>query len=283
MDIKSIELFNKTVFTWVTMEQLVQMPTPMPENEAGFIYVLNGNCVNYSETEQLNIVANQGVLAKSGNSTFRTLPYKGNTKFSAISIRFHKDILENIYKETSYPFYKKSNYSLTTNSVTVASNELITQYIQSLLSYFNNQESITDELLILKLKELIALLLQTDNAPEILEIMGNLFETKTFEFKEVIKAHIFSSIGIEELAQLTYHSLSSFKKEFKRIYDNTPNNYIIDKRIEKVAELLPNSKDTISNIAYDCKFKTLAHMSRVFKVKYGISPTEYKRNLSDKQ
>lgn len=283
MKIKSIELFGKTLFTKVDIEQIVQMPTPMPENEAGFVYVLNGKCVNYSETEQLNITANQGVLAKSGNSTFRTLPNKGSNNYKAVSIRFHKEILERIYNESESPFFKKSNLSLTVNSVIVEANELIAQYIKSLVYYFDHQELLTEELLVLKLKELIALLLQTEKAPKVLEIMSNLFEQKTFEFKEVIKAHIFSSVSIEELAQLTYHSLSSFKKQFKRIYNDTPNNYIIGKRIEKVAELLLVSNDTIGNIAYDCEFKTLAHMSRVFKTKYGVSPTEYRRNFSGKQ
>ncbi len=283
IQIKSIELFGKTLFSWISMEQLVRMPTPMPENEAAFVYVLKGHCVNYSETDQLNIAAHQAVLAKSGNSTFRTLPYEGSTAYSAISIRFHKKVLEKLYQETNSPFLRKTACPLTVNSVMVEPNELITQYVRNLIYYFDHQELLTEELLGLKLRELIVMLLQTENAPKVLEIMGNLFEKKTFEFKEIIKAHICSSVSIEELAQLTNHSLSSFKKEFKRIYNDTPNNYLIGKRIEKVAELLLISDETISNIAYDCEFKTLAHMSRVFKSKYGVAPSVYRLNFSDKQ
>ncbi len=283
MNIKSIDLFGKTLFSWVTIEQLVQMHTPMPENEAGFVYILKGSCVSYSETDELNIATNQAVLAKCGNSTFRTLIYGGSPEYSAISVRFHKDVLEKLYNDSPSPFFKKSERPLTVNSVLIESNELISQFAKSLIYYFDNKELLTEELLVLKLKELIVLLLQTENAPKVLEIMNNLFERKTFEFKEVIKAHICSSVNINELAQLTNHSLSSFKKEFKRIYNDTPSNYIIGQRIEKVAELLPTSNDTISNIAYSCEFKTLAHMSRVFKAKYGVSPTEYRLNFSDKR
>lgn len=265
------------------MDHLVHMPTPMPENEAAFVYVLEGSCVSYSETDELNIVTDQAVLAKSGNSTFRTLEYQGSTKYSAISLRFHKDVLERIYEDTASPFYSESNKKLTVNSVFLESNELIKQFTVSLIYYFDHQEQLTEELLILKLKELIVLLLQTENAPKVLEIMNNLFQTKTFEFKEIVKAHICSSINIKELALLTNHSLSVFKKEFKRIYEDTPSNYIIGKRTEKVAELLLASDDMVSTIAYDCEFKTLAHLSRVFKAKYGVTPTEYRLNSSDKQ
>lgn len=283
MELKTITLFGKTLFNWVTIPELVNMPAPMPENEAAFVYLLKGSCINYSETEELYIQEKEAVLAKCGNNTFRTLVHKGDPVYSAISIRFHKEVLEQLYADSTSPFFQKVNSPLSANSVRVEANALFQQYIHNLIYYFDHQELLTEEFLILKLKELIVLLLQTENAPKVQEIMSNLFEKKTFAFKEVIKAHICSSLTLEELAQLTHHSLSSFKKEFKRIYQETPNKYIINQRIEKVAALLPVSDETISNIAYDCEFKTLAHMSRVFKARYGVSPSEYRLNFSDKQ
>ncbi len=282
MDIKTIDLFGKSLFSWVTIPNLVNMHTPMPENEAAFVYVFKGACMNYTETTELNLSAGNSVLAKCGNSTFKTLTVNNQSEYSAISIRFHKDTLEQIYTDTPSPFYKTKNTPLSVNSVKIDVAPLIETYITGLLSYFNEKDSLTEELIILKLKELIALLLQTDNAPEVLQIMKNLFEKKTFEFKEIIKAHIYSSVCIDDLAKLTNRSLSSFKREFKHIYNDTPNNYLINKRIEKVAEQLPSSTETISSIAYDCNFKTLAHMSRVFKNKYGVSPSEYRLSFSEK-
>lgn len=282
MDIKSINLFGKSIIKWVTIEQPLRLNTPMPENEACFVHVLKGGCINFTEQDALKLLSKDSVLSKCGNSTFKTISIDGKEEYSAISIHFHKEILEKIYEKSVLPFFKNQQKKLTVNSVHLGPTELIKQYIQNLKHYINHPQLATEELIILKLKEIILLLLQTENAPEVLGIMTNLFEKKTFEFKEIIKAHIYSSIRIEELAQLTNLSLSAFKKEFKRIYNDTPNNYLIEQRIIKVAELLPVSNDSISTIAYICEFKTLAHMSRVFKTKYGISPTEYKRNFSDK-
>lgn len=283
MNIKSIDLFGETLVSWVTMPELVEMHTPMPENRAAFVYVLKGRAISYSETDEIELVANEAILAKCGNSTFKTLSVDGSTEYSVISIAFHKEILEKLYQNSTPPFFTNTKYPLSVNSIVVESTELIEQYIKSFIYYFEHRELLTEDILILKLKELILILLQTENAPKVLEIMNNLFTKKTFEFKEVIKSHICSSVSIEELAKITSNSLSSFKKEFRRIYDDTPNNYFIGKRIEKVAELLPISDDPITNIAYDCEFKTLAHMSRVFKTKYGVSPSEYRLNFSDKQ
>jgi len=283
MDVKTIELFGKPLFNLVTMSDPIKMATSMPEDEAGFVYILKGGCINYSETEELRLSQKQAVLAKCGNSTFSTITLEGKTEYQAIVVKFHKDILEALYHNSSSPFEGASSHELTINSTKIESSILLEQYINSLVTLFDNPELTSEELLKLKLKELIIHLLNAENSPQVLGIMTNLYKKKIFDFKEIINAHICSSLGIEELAQLTNQSLSTFKKTFKQIYNDTPNNYLIGKRIEKVAELLPLSNDSISNIAYDCEFKTLAHMSRVFKAKYGISPSEFRLSFSDKQ
>ncbi|NMH85917.1 helix-turn-helix domain-containing protein [Flavivirga algicola] len=282
MNIKSIDLYGKPVFILITFDNLVSMPTPMPENEAAFVYTLKGACVSYSEIEEIKLKKGDAILAKCGNSSLKTFAVDKNPKYSAISIRFYKDTLENIYKDTPAPFYKIKSENNVANSVKLNVNMLLKQYLENLITYFNNTELLTDDLIILKLKEVILLLLETEDTSKVQSIMTNLFEKKTFEFKEIVKAHICSSVSLEELASLNNMSLSTFKKKFKRIYNDTPNNYIINKRVEKVAELLPKSEEPITNIAYDCEFKTLAHMSRVFKTKYGVSPSEYRLNFSDK-
>ncbi|WP_298537676.1 AraC family transcriptional regulator [uncultured Algibacter sp.] len=265
------------------MSDPIKMATSMPEDEAGFVYILKGGCINYSETEELRLSQKQAVLAKSGNSTFSTITVEGKTEYQAIVVKFHKDILEELYNNSSSPFTRASSHELTINSAKIETSILLEQYINSLVTLFDNPELASEELLKLKLKELIIHLLNAENSPQVLGIMTNLYKKKIFDFKEIINAHICSSLGIEELAQLTNQSLSTFKKTFKQIYNDTPNNYLIGKRIEKVADLLHLSNDSISNIAYDCEFKTLAHMSRVFKAKYGISPSEYRLNFSDKR
>ncbi len=113
-------------------------------------------------------------------------------------------------------------------------------------------------------------------------MVRSLFSERTFSFKEVIDAHICLPMTVENLAQLTNTSISAFKKEFKRIYNSTPSAYIIDKRIENVANRLKMSDDSISNIGYQCGFSSSSHLSRVFKTKYGISPSKYRLNFSDK-
>lgn len=131
-------------------------------------------------------------------------------------------------------------------------------------------------MLILKLKEIILLLSQTQNAAAIQIILSQLFSPSIYTFKQIIDTHLFSQISIEELAQLNNLSLSSFKREFAKLYNDTPANYLKAKKLEKAAELLSLSDKRISEIAFDCGFNDLANFNKSFRSKYSITPKNYR-------
>ena len=93
---------------------------------------------------------------------------------------------------------------------------------------------------------------------------------------------MFSQLTIEELAQQTNLSVSSFKREFTKLYNDTPANYIKTKRLEKAAELLIFSNELISDIAFSCGFNNVPNFTRSFNEKYKVSPTKYRLNQNDK-
>lgn len=71
------------------------------------------------------------------------------------------------------------------------------------------------------------------------------------------------------------------RKLFKRELGVTPNQYLIDKRLQTSADLLnslSHDSNNISSVAIVCGFKDPLYFSRMFKKKYGVSPTEYAKN-----
>ena len=71
------------------------------------------------------------------------------------------------------------------------------------------------------------------------------------------------------------------RKLFKRELGVTPNQYLIDKRLQTSADLLcslSQDSNNISNVAIVCGFKDPLYFSRMFKKKYGVSPTDYAKN-----
>lgn len=282
LDFKAITLFGKPLFTWALVETPMTLSGEMLHNEACFAYVLRGTCLTYTGKEVLKVQPQEAFLSKCGNYTTKLLAAKTDGHYSTIAIHFHLDVLQKVYKDTLPKFLIKGEEKNSNNMVKVVSNELIDLYIQNIHCYFKQPEGVAEEILVLKLKEIILLLLKTTKAPEVLAIMQHLFSPRTIELKEIVEAHLFSDLSIKDLAQLSNRSLSTFKKDFKELYKDTPANYRTSKRLEKVAQLLCCTDDTISTITYDCGFKSSAHLARIFKEYYGMSPSQYRLNLLDK-
>jgi signal transduction histidine kinase/DNA-binding response OmpR family regulator len=72
-------------------------------------------------------------------------------------------------------------------------------------------------------------------------------------------------------------SRTHLHKKLKAITGQSPSEFIRNLRLQRAAQLLAAGTDQVSLIAYDSGFNNLSYFTRVFKAKYGVSPTEYKR------
>ena len=282
IDYKRIDLFGKLLFEKAVIKPPFKIDVPMPD-EACFLHVRQGEYYSVSEEESLTVPEKQAVLMKCGNYLGKMVGNPKNGIYEAIAVHFFPEVLKKVYEDALPEFLKKHNYRFHQNMVKLESTKLIEKYIESLFFYFEHPQLVSNDILILKLKEIILLLLQTENSPKVIEILSNLFTQRTFEFKKIIEAHIFSDLDIKDLAQLTNLSLSSFKRKFKALYQDSPANYFKRIRLEKAAELLSISDESIGQIAFDCGFKEIAHFSSCFKEKYGFPPSLYRVNLKHKK
>lgn len=273
---QTINLFEKKVFETAIVKPPFKSLNQL-DNEACFLYVLEGNNNHYSEEGHIDYNKDEGVLMKCGNFIFNVNPDKNSGKGGFVAIHFYPEVLKKIYENDIPDFLKKKKpLPFQSNMALVKSSLLIKKYIESLLFYFENPVLVNEELMTLKFKEIILLLINTEDAPAIIEIMHNLFSPRVFSFKDIIESHIFSPLSITDLAQLTNSSLASFKREFKKIYQDSPANYIKNKRLDKAAKLLKVSSIPISSIAYDCLFNDVAHFSSSFKAKYNLTPSQFR-------
>ena len=252
-------------------------------NEACFLYVLEGAYNSISEEEQLLVRKDEAVLMKCGNYLSQMRSTQADKKYEAIAVHFFPDVLKKVYRDELPKALLSAETEKPQTMVKVETSLLIQKYIESVLFYFENPGLVSEEILVLKLKEIILLLLQTENAPGILEIMSNLFNPRDFAFKEIIEAHFFTPVSISELASLTNKSVSSFKREFAKHYGESPARFLHKKKISKSLKILSLSNDSIGDIAFACGFTDVAHFSKTFKSLMGLTPTEFRMSQSDKR
>jgi AraC-like DNA-binding protein len=76
---------------------------------------------------------------------------------------------------------------------------------------------------------------------------------------------------------MTGRSLSTFKREFKAIFNTSPGKWIMKKRLDEAYFLLDKEHKKSTDIYIDLGFEDLSHFSFVFKKEFGVSPSEVSR------
>jgi AraC-like DNA-binding protein len=274
-DYKKFDLFGKTLIQKVDLKPPFEYAFPVAE-QACFLYMLKGEMDYQSGDDHLKIKTHQSLLLNCLNSGKQIQNGHSDSNGEIVIVTFHTDILKKIY-DREIPQILKPGGRVSNQSRAAINNDfLIQKYIDGLLFYFENPSLVNDEILVLKLKEIILLLAQTQDAETVQVILSQLFSSTTYTFKQIIEANLFSQVGVEDLAQQSNLSVSSFKREFKKLYNDSPANYIKTKRLEKAAELLLSSSERITDIAFDSGFNDLANFTKSFHDKYGTSPSGYR-------
>lgn len=131
----------------------------------------------------------------------------------------------------------------------------------------------------IKLNELIYLLLTgEDNCTK--RKLLRAVDTTSGQFVNIVYENIFNDISIEQLAELTNRSLTSFKKEFKRIFNSSPHHWIIEQRLDRAKILLSVTSYTVSEIGVECGFSNISHFIKLFKQRHHHTPVAYRRLFS---
>jgi len=275
IDRKHFDLNNKCVIEKLLIKTPFRHGTIF-QNEACFLYIKNGESIVSSPTESVNVNVSESVLLKCGSYFANLIQKSEHENCEIFAIHLHKDILLDLYKDEIPNFIKPNEKKYFAQKI--KRHDIIIHFIESLNFYFQNPSLVNDDLLKLKIKELILLLLQTNNAENIISLFSHLFTPRQANFKEIIQFHLFTNITIPELALLSGRSLSAFKRDFENYFKDTPANYIKEQKLLKASELLYSTDFSISEISYEVGFNDISHFTKLFKLKYNSTPSQYRKN-----
>lgn len=96
------------------------------------------------------------------------------------------------------------------------------------------------------------------------------------ELAVYINENLSEPITVAALTQLAGINHFGLLKEFKKVFQQPPVEYIRTQRIKKAACLLKDTHQSITQIALSVGFADIAYFSRVFKQYLGCAPSEYR-------
>jgi AraC-like DNA-binding protein len=83
----------------------------------------------------------------------------------------------------------------------------------------------------------------------------SLYNDKHPSMMDVMQNNFTFNLSLTEYANLACKSVPTFKREFKRIFNDTPAKWVMKKRLSKASELLENTSLSVGEITNQCGFE----------------------------
>ena len=148
----------------------------------------------------------------------------------------------------------------------------IKAYINSLSLHFSIGKDLASQLLEIRFEEIMIYLADTYGTRFISFLQYSLEQDRNLSFKNIMEVNKYTNLSVEELAFLCNMSVSTFKRQFVRVFKDTPGNWFKQKRLERARTLLQTGKATPTEIFNSAGYKNLSHFSTAFKNRFGKSP-----------
>jgi AraC-like DNA-binding protein len=154
---------------------------------------------------------------------------------------------------------------------------LLESCLTSLIPYFEVEGSFPESLASLKITEAISILRFID--PQVDAVLANFDMPGKVDLLNFMERNFMFNMSLERLGYLTGRSLSTFNRDFKRLFNASPQRWIIEKRLELAHYHLTAKQKKPTEVYLEVGFEDLSHFSYAFKKKYGISPKQLRTAL----
>ncbi|QRR00565.1 helix-turn-helix domain-containing protein [Dyadobacter sandarakinus] len=192
-----------------------------------------------------------------------------NGEFRSVAVFFTEEMLRRYSLELGYQPAGHSNAGTFTR---LPSPSVLGNYMASLRAYEGLlSQPGTSELLALKQKEALLLLLQA--APELKNVLFDFSDPGKIDLEAFMNKHYQFNVELKRFAYLTGRSLSTFKRDFEKIFHQTPGRWLLHKRLEEAHYMIREQHRSASDVYLDVGFEDLSHFSFAFKKQFGVAPS----------
>lgn len=142
---------------------------------------------------------------------------------------------------------------------------------ESIVPYFEAGVTPTEDILRLKMTEGVYAILHTDES-----LYASLFdftEPWKIDIVDFLEQNYMNDLSMEEIAFYTGRSLATFKRDFRKVSELSPQKWLIRRRLEAAHHLLVSGARRVTEACFDVGFKNLSHFSKAYKELYGVAPT----------
>lgn len=150
----------------------------------------------------------------------------------------------------------------------------IQNFVSSLEQVAKLPNSVQAKLLQHKFEEIMLYLLHY-HGPDFLNSLVKNMDDKISRLNNIVENNKHNKLSLEELAFLCNMSISTFKREFFKLYQNTPMKWFQEQRLEHIAFMLKTKKNRPIELYEEAGYESFSSFVQAFKKKFGTTPKQY--------
>ena len=94
--------------------------------------------------------------------------------------------------------------------------------------------------------------------------------------KDLIDARYRDPLDVPTLARAAHLSPAHFSREFRRVFGETPHQYLLTRRLERAAALLRSTDHSVAAICFEVGLTSVGSFTTSFRRVYAMTPTKYR-------
>jgi AraC family transcriptional regulator, exoenzyme S synthesis regulatory protein ExsA len=192
-----------------------------------FLYLIKGTMQGYDGSKNYVLNAGEYCVARK-NHLARYNKQKENGEFEKVVIIFDEQFLKNFQHKHKI---NQASPLLKGAFLRINKSVLIPNFIHSLSPYYDTSGKIDATFSDLKREELLLILLKVQ--PELTSVFFEFGIPEKIDLEAFMNRNYKFNVAIERFAYLTGRSLSAFKRDFKTIFNDTPNHWLVQKRLQE--------------------------------------------------
>ena len=160
----------------------------------------------------------------------------------------------------------------------VQTDAAFTSVVESIFHYLNKGDDIPKSLVEIKFKELLFNICLNNQNRSLVSFFDLISRSTKTDIEFIMNQNFKYDLNMPDFARLCDRSLSSFKRDFKNYFNETPARWLTNKRLEYSKTLLRNTDLSVNEICYEVGFKSPSHFNTAFKSKFSLPPHKFKTN-----
>ena len=237
------------------------------------VYILSGGAEVCFEGRVTPLAAGDCVfLRKDHRIKYTTRPPADGIPFRSIALFFCRRFLMSYYRQMPKDSLPLDVRRGRTAVLKIPAGPELESLFVSLTPYLDTTDTLPEEVAWMKRQEGLRCVLAADR-----NVYASLFDFTQpwkIDLLTFLEENYLYDLSVPELARYTGRSLSSFKRDFKRVSDLTPEKWILRRRLQEAHRLLSQGGRRVGDAMAAAGFKDPAFFSRAYKREYGYPPRE---------